>query len=131
MSWNGLQQASRNPANRDSDAEKFSPGAERKERILRLRLANEVRRTSIEVLRQSTITVSECEASMDRIKAAFGNELLRLPPGLCHQLANREPQHIQQVLEGALRSALERLSKRGNHSFKFMISQRVSAYCLA
>jgi hypothetical protein len=38
---------------------------------------------------------------------------------------------FQQVLEGALRSALERLSKRGNHSFKFMIGQRVSAYGLA
>ncbi|HET9375628.1 MAG TPA: hypothetical protein VFO40_11675, partial [Chthoniobacterales bacterium] len=82
MSRNGRQRVKRNLLNGDSDAEKFSAAAERKERILRLRLGNEVRRASLERLRQNTVTVAECEATVDRSKAAFGNELLRLPPGL-------------------------------------------------
>jgi hypothetical protein len=89
----------------------YSAAVERRERIFKLRLGNEVRRSSLEQLRQNMVTVSECEATVDRIKAAFGNELLRLPPGLCHKLANRDPQYIQQLLDAALRSALDRLAQ--------------------
>jgi hypothetical protein len=49
--------------------------------------------------------------TLERIKAAFSNELLRLPAGLCHELAGRNPQHIQEVLAAALRSSLERLNR--------------------
>jgi hypothetical protein len=37
--------------------------------------------------------------------------LLRLPASLCHELANRDAQHIQQVLDAAFLSTLERLSQ--------------------
>jgi hypothetical protein len=85
--------------------------AERKERILRLRLANQLRRTSLEVLRQSTVALSECVEALEGIKSRVSGELLKLPGSLCHELAHREPRHIQQLLDGALRSALERLSR--------------------
>lgn len=48
---------------------------------------------------------------MDRIRAVMSAELLRLPGSLCHDLANREPRYIQQVLDPAFRSSLERLSR--------------------
>ncbi|HKB91694.1 MAG TPA: hypothetical protein VKC60_14345, partial [Opitutaceae bacterium] len=47
MSRNGRQQARRNQGNGDSDAEKYSLSAERKERILRLRLSNQMRRSKL------------------------------------------------------------------------------------
>ena len=111
MSRNGRQQASKNLANGDSDAEKYSSAAERKERILRLRLSNEMRRSKLEVLRQNTVAVSECVEALEGIKRRVSGELLRLPETLSHQLAHREPRHIQQLLDGALHSALERLSR--------------------
>ena len=111
MNRNGRPQARRNLPNGNSDAEKFSPAIERRERIIKLRLGNAVRRTSLEVLRQNTVTISECEEALQRIKSVAGIDLLRLPGSLCHDLAGRDPQHIQQLLDGALRSALERLNR--------------------
>jgi hypothetical protein len=81
----------------------------------KLRLANEVRRTSLEVLRQNTIAVSECEVTMDRIRAVVSAELLKLPASLCYELAGRDPQHFQQLLNTALRSSLERLNRLENY----------------
>ena len=69
----------------------------------------------LEPPRRSTVTVAECLESMDRIKAALSNELLRLPASLCHELANREPRYIQQVLDAAFRSSLERLNRPENY----------------
>jgi flagellar biosynthesis/type III secretory pathway protein FliH len=111
MSRNGRQQAKRNLANGDSDAEKFSLGAERKERILRLRLSNQVRRSKLEVLSRNTVTMAECEQALEGIKRRVSGELLRLPETLSHQLAHREPRHVQELLTAALRSALDRLSR--------------------
>jgi hypothetical protein len=109
-SRNGQQQARRNLGNGDSDAEKYSIGAERKERILRLRLSNAVRRSKLEVLTRNTVTMVECEAAMERIRVAVSGEILKLPTRLCCELAGKDPQHIQQLLEMALRLALDRLA---------------------
>jgi hypothetical protein len=62
MSRDGRQPAKRKLGNGDSDAEKYSLSAERKERILRLRLSNEMRRSKLEVLRKNTVAVSEMPA---------------------------------------------------------------------
>jgi len=48
---------------------------------------------------------------MERIRAVVSADLLKLPVNLCHKLANCEPEHIQRVLDAALRSALERVSQ--------------------
>ena len=95
---------------RDWDAE-FSALAKRKERIFRLRLSNAVRRTSLEQLRESVVTVTECDATMTGIRTVVSGDLLGVPASLCDELANRDPQYIQQVLGAALRSSLERLSQ--------------------
>ena len=89
----------------------FTVLAERRERILRLRLSNEMHRTKLERLRESTVTVGECEAAMARIRAAVSGEILKLPAGLSHELSGRNPPFIQQVLNTALRSALDRLAR--------------------
>ena len=115
MSRNGRQQARRNLGNGDSDAEKYSLSAERKERILRLRLSNEMRRSKLEVLRQNTVAVSECVEALEGIKRRVSGELLRLPETLSHQLAHREPRHVQELLTAALRSSLERLNRTENY----------------
>ena len=57
------------------------------------------------------ITIAECEETLERIKKVVGADLLKLPVGLCHELAGRNPQHIQQVLGTALPSALDRLAR--------------------
>ncbi len=69
MSRNGGQQARRNLANGDSDAEKYSAPAERKERIIRLRLGNDCRRAELAVLRRESIPVSECLESFAVVAA--------------------------------------------------------------
>ena len=115
MSRNGRQSAKRKLGNGDSDAEKFSLGAERKEGILRLQLSNQMRRSKLEVLSRNTVTMAECEQALEGIKRRVTGELLRLPETLSHQLAHREPRHVQEVLEVALRSSLERLSRPENY----------------
>jgi hypothetical protein len=45
------------------------------------------------------------------IRAAVSGEILNLPRSLCHDLAGGDPQHIQRLLNTALRSTLERLSR--------------------
>jgi hypothetical protein len=47
---------------------------------------------------------------MDRIRAVVSADLLQLPASLCHELAHQDPQHIQQLLNVALRLALDRLA---------------------
>src|SRR5258708_15534189 len=81
----------RRQANGDSDAEKYSLGAERKERILRLQLSNEMRRSKLEVLRKNTVAVSECVEALEGIKRRVSGDLLKLPARLCRELAHREP----------------------------------------
>jgi len=73
-------------------------------------LSNEMHRTKLERLRESTVTVAECGAVMSRIRAAVSGEILK-PAGLSHELAGRNPPFIQQVLNTALRSALDRLAR--------------------
>jgi hypothetical protein len=101
----------RNGNGTESSAEdqngEYSAAVEGRERIIKLRLSNEARRTSLEVLRQNTITVSECEATMNRIRSVVSAELLKLPGNLSPKLANREPAYIQQVLDATLRSSLD------------------------
>ena len=112
MSRNGTESSAED---QNGERAEFSVVAERKERILRLRLSNEMRRTSLQQLCESTITIGECEASMERLRAVVGGDLLKLPVSLCHELAGRNPQHIQQLLSSALRSSLERLSRPENY----------------
>jgi hypothetical protein len=54
---------------------------------------------------------------MERIKRVVSADLLRLPGSLYHDLANREPQYIQQVLDAAFRSASARLSRPENYLY--------------
>jgi transcriptional regulator with XRE-family HTH domain len=89
----------------------YSAAVERRERVLKLRLINAAKRAVLERRIRSTVTMAECEAVMERIRAVVGADLLRVPASLCHELAGRNPQHIQHVLDAALRSALERLSR--------------------
>ena len=70
-----------------------------------------MRRSKLERLGQSVITIGECEAAMARIRAAVSGEILKLPAGLSRELAGRNPPFIQQVLNTALRSALDRLAR--------------------
>jgi hypothetical protein len=64
----------------------------------------------VNVLRE-ILTMVECMETMDRIKRVVGTDLIKLPGSLCHELAGRDPQHIQQLLDVALRSSLERLNR--------------------
>ena len=111
MSRNGRQQARRNQGNGDSDAEKYSLSAERKERILRLRLSNQMRRSKLERLTRNTVTMVECEAAMERIRAAVSGDILKLPAGLSHELAGKDPAFIQMFLERAMHKCLQALSR--------------------
>jgi hypothetical protein len=94
----------------DEHAE-FSAGEERKQRILRLRLGNQVRRSSLERLNRNTVTMAECMESMSRIRAVVSGELLKLPENLAEALAGKDPAFIQVFLERAIQKSLEALSR--------------------
>jgi hypothetical protein len=112
MSRNGTESSGED---QNGEYAEYSAAVERRERIIKLRLANEVRRTSLEQLSRSTITIAECVETMERIRAVVSGDLLGVPVNLCQRLAHRDPGFIQQVLEAALRSSLERLSRRENY----------------
>jgi hypothetical protein len=105
------------PSAEDQNGEyaEFSVLAERRERILRLRLSNEMHRTKLERLRESTVTVGECEAVMSRIRAAVSGEILKLPENLAEALAGKDPAFIQVFLERAIQKSLEALSGPENY----------------
>ena len=105
MSRNGSE-----PSADDQNGE-YSAGAERKERILRLRLGNQMRRTSLHLLSESVITVGECDAIMNHIRAAVSGEILKLPGSLAESLAGKDPAFIQLFLERAIHKSLEALSR--------------------
>ena len=111
MSRTGGQQARRNLANGDSDAEKYSAPAERKERIIRLRLGNDCRRAELAVLRRESIPVSECLESFAVVAARTRAELLEIPGSLAETLAGKDPALIQLMLERAIHKSLEALSR--------------------
>jgi hypothetical protein len=70
-----------------------------------------VRRTSLEVLRESVITVGECEAAMARIRAVVGGELVKLPASMAEVLAGNDAAFIQMSLERAMHKCLQALSR--------------------
>jgi hypothetical protein len=43
----------------------YSPAVERRERIFKLRLGNEMRRSKLEQLRRRTITIAECNETLE------------------------------------------------------------------
>jgi hypothetical protein len=98
------------PSAEDQNGE-YSAGAERKERILKLRLGNAVRRTSLELLCESVVSVAECEETLDRIRAAVSADLFRLPGSLAESLAGKDPAFVQTFLERAIQKSLEALSR--------------------
>ena len=57
----------------------------------------------------------ECKEALEGIKRRVSADLLKLPASLCHELAGRNPQHIQRVSTAALRSSLERLNRLENY----------------
>jgi hypothetical protein len=57
------------------------------------------------------ITIAECEAIMERVRAVASADLVGVPVNLSHKLAHRDPEYIRQVLNAALRSSMERLSR--------------------
>jgi len=64
----------------------------------------------LERLRQSTVTISECEATMDRIRAVVSAELLEIPGSLAEALAGKDPAFTQLILERSIHKSLEPLS---------------------
>jgi hypothetical protein len=65
----------------------------------------------LEVLRQSTVTISECEATMNRIRAAVSGELLKLLASMAEVLAGNDAAFIQMSLERTMHKCLQALSR--------------------
>jgi hypothetical protein len=65
----------------------------------------------LEQLRQSPITITECEATMSRIRAAVSGEILKLPGRLAESLAGKDAAFIQMSLERAMHKCLQALSR--------------------
>jgi len=89
----------------------FSALAERKERIIRLRLGNDCRRAELAVLRRESIPVSECLESFAVVAARIRAELLEIPGSMAETLAGKDAVFVQLVLEKAIAKSLEALSK--------------------
>jgi hypothetical protein len=70
-----------------------------------------MRRTSLEQLRERTVTAAECQATMNRIRAAVSGEILKLPGSLAESLAGKDAAFIQMFLERALHKCLQALSR--------------------
>ena len=89
----------------------FSALAERKERIIRLRLGNDCRRAELAVLRRESIPVTECLESLAMVAARTRAELLEIPGSMAETLSGKDPAYIQFALERAIHRSLEALSR--------------------
>ena len=89
----------------------FTALAERKERIIRLRLGNDCRRAELAVLRRESIPVSECLESFAMVASRTRAELLEIPGSMAEALAGKDPAYIQVALERAIHKSLEALSR--------------------
>jgi hypothetical protein len=99
------------PSSAKNGDTEFSALAERKERIIRLRLGNDCRRAELAVLRRESIPVSECLESFAVVAARTRAELLEIPGSMAETLAGKDPVYIQLVLEKAIAKSLEALSR--------------------
>ena len=99
------------PSSAKNGDTEFSALAERKERIIRLRLGNDCRRAELAVLRRESIAVTECVESFAAIAARTRAELLEIPGSIAETLAGKDPVYIQVALERAIHKILEALSR--------------------
>jgi hypothetical protein len=92
-------------------ATEFSALQERKQRIIRLRLANDRQRAELAVLRRESIPVTECLESFAVVAARTRAELLEISGSMAETLAGKDPVYIQVALERAIQKSLEALSQ--------------------
>jgi hypothetical protein len=94
----------------DTDPE-FTAQAERKERIIKLRLINEVKREELRILRRDMIPREEAEQEISTIAITVRAELMEMPGEVAEVLAGKDAADIQCHLEEAVRKVLENLSR--------------------
>jgi hypothetical protein len=99
------------PSSAKNGDTEFSAPAERKERIIRLRLGNDCRRAELAVLRRESIPVTECLESFAVVAARVRAELLELPGAFAERLSGKDAVFIQLLLEKAIAKSLEALSR--------------------
>lgn len=88
----------------------FDAEDERRERIIKLRLHNEIERENLRLLRRETLTVKETQDTLAGIAATLKAELLELPGQIAESLAGRDVASIQSSLDTAIRKTLDRLA---------------------
>ena len=98
------------PIDPNDDFYVFNAVAERKERILRLRLANEEKRQELLLLERATVPIKEAISTLAVIAATQRGEILEIPGAVAEPLAGKDAAFIQTYLETILRKVLDRLS---------------------
>jgi hypothetical protein len=89
----------------------YSSAAERKERIIRLRLSNDCKRAELAVLRGESIPVSECLESFAVVAARTRAELLEIPGSMAEALSGKDAAFIEVAFEKSIHKSLEALSR--------------------
>lgn len=88
----------------------FDSQAEKRERVIKLRIHNETAREQLKLVRRETLTVKETQDTLAQIAATVKAELLELSGLLSESLAGRGAAEIQSELDSAHRKILEKLS---------------------
>jgi hypothetical protein len=94
----------------DEDPE-YTAQAERKQRIIKLKLANEIKQEELKILRRDTYPRKEVLDTIAVMSTTIRAELLELPGEVAEVLLGMQAADIQCHLEEAVRKVLENLSR--------------------
>ena len=93
------------------EADSFTSAELRREKIIKLRLDNEIAREELRLIRRETLSQEECEAVLRQIKERVSAELAVMRAEVSTKLAGKNPAEVQQILEAETRKVLDNLSK--------------------
>jgi transcriptional regulator with XRE-family HTH domain len=93
------------------NADSFTSAELRRQKVIKLRLANEVAREELRLIRRETLSRRDCEATIERIRAVTAKALSEMSAAVSIQLAGKTATEVQAGLDSAVRKALDKLAQ--------------------
>lgn len=92
------------------DVPAYDAQAERKERIIKLRLINESKQLELKLSRRELVPLQEAIETLSIIATTVRAELMEIPGEVAEALSGKEAAEVQRYLEAVIRKPLEKLS---------------------
>jgi hypothetical protein len=103
----------RNCGPSDGSRKSLGPSSDdlRREKIIKLRLANTKAREELALIKRETVSAPEAKETLEHIKEVVSDVMAEMNWAVAPVLAGKSAAEIQQILEAEIRKALDRLSR--------------------